>query len=80
MSWIIAEADRTTAAAVAQARRKGAAAAFVVLEKARPAPRTFLTAEAPPLLRTAGLIGSASGGGGLRRRGGLGSPRADVGE
>ena len=61
-------------------RRSGAAAAFVVLEKAIPAPRIFLTASAPAPPLTAGRTGRASGGRGCRGRGGLGSPRAEVGE
>jgi hypothetical protein len=58
----------------------GAAAAFVVLEKAMPALRIFFTASDPPPLLTAGRTGCASEGGGCRGRGGLGSPRAEVGE
>ena len=41
----------------------GAAAAFVVLEKAMPALRIFFTASDPPPLLTAGRTGCASEGG-----------------
>ena len=45
-----------------------------------PALRIFLTASEPPAFLTAGRRGCASGGRGCRGRGGLGSPRAEVGE